>query len=155
MVVGEMAADEVLLDLLAVGDVKDEVRAVAVQEVNGEVFGPFVFAEQLAVFGGGVAGAGIGGVALHDGAVDMLNELLDVFGAEVVLVALLAGVEFDGGGGWQGELEGVVDFDETGGGNVRGEIDFGFGHSNAPWVRVGVDGLIWGWFGVLGFGTWG
>lgn len=30
MVVGEMAADEVLLDLLAVGDVKDEVGAVAV-----------------------------------------------------------------------------------------------------------------------------
>ena len=45
MVVGEMAADEVLLDLLAVGDVKDEVGAVAVQEVNGEVFGPFVFAK--------------------------------------------------------------------------------------------------------------
>ena len=134
MVVGEMAADEVLLDLLAVGDVKDEVGAVAVQEVNSEVFGPFVVAEKLAVFGGGVAGAGIGGVALHDGAVDMLNELLDVFGAEVVLVALLAGVEFDGGLSWQGELEGVVDFDEAGGGNVRGEIDFGFGHSNAPWV---------------------
>ncbi len=134
MVVGEMAADEVLLDLLAVGDVKDEVGAVAIQEVNGEVFGPFMVAKQLAVFGGGIAGAGVGGVTLHDGAVDMLNELLDVFGAEVVLVALLAGVEFDGGGGWQGELEGVVDFDETGGGNVRGEIDFGFGHSNAPWV---------------------
>lgn len=30
MVVGEMAADEVLLDLLAVGDVKDEVGAIAV-----------------------------------------------------------------------------------------------------------------------------
>lgn len=134
MVVGEMAADEVLLDLLAVGDVKDEVGAVAVQEVNGEVFGPFVFAKQLAVFGGGVTGAGVGGVTLHDGAVDMLNELLDVFGAEVVLVALLAGVEFDGGWGWQGELEGVVDFDEAGGGNVRSEINFGFGHSNVSWV---------------------
>lgn len=53
-----------------------------------------------AVFGGDIAGAGVGGVALHDGAVDMLNELLDVFGAEVVLVALLAGVEFDSGWGW-------------------------------------------------------
>lgn len=93
-----------------------------------------MFTKKLAVFGGGVAGAGVGGVTLHDGAVDMLNELLDVFGAEVVLVALLAGVEFDGGWGWQGELEGVVDFDEAGGGNVRGEINFGFGHSNVSWV---------------------
>ena len=109
-----------------------------------------MFAKQLAVFCGGIAGAGVGGVALHDGAVDVLNELLDVFGAEVVLVALLAGVEFDGGWGWQGELEGVVDFDEAGGGNVRGEIDFGFGHSNAPWVKVGVDGLARGWVLVFG-----
>ena len=99
-VVGEMAANEVLLDLLAVGEVEDEVGAFAIHQVDIEAFGPFVFVEELAVFGGGVAGAGVGGVALDDGAVDMLNELLDVLGAEVVLVALLAGVEFDGGFGW-------------------------------------------------------
>ena len=141
MVVGEMAADEVLVDLPAVGEIENEVGTFAVHQVDIEVFGPFVFVEELAVLGGGVAGAWVGGVALDDGAVDVFNELLDIFGAEVVLVAVFAGVEFDGGWGWQGELEGVVDFDEAGGGNVRGEIDFGFGHSNAPWVKVGVDGL--------------
>ena len=133
MVVGEMAADEVLLDLLTVGEVEDEVGAFAVHQVDVEVFGPFVFVEELAVLGGGVAGAWVGSVALDDGAVDMFNELLDVLGAEVVLVAVFAGVEFDGGLSWQSELEGIVDFDEAGGRNVRGEIDFGFGHSNAPY----------------------
>lgn len=40
-----MLADEVLVDLLTVGNVKDEVGAFTIHEVNVKKFGPLVFVE--------------------------------------------------------------------------------------------------------------
>ena len=135
MVAGLGEADKLIIfgaDAVGGGDIND-VGAEFFFNAGNKLVAAGVGALVDEVNAGLVKGDGVGGVALHDGAVDVLNKLLDVFGAEVVLVALLAGVEFDGGWGWQGELEGVVDFDEAGGGNVRGEINFGFGHSDAPY----------------------
>ena len=65
----------------------------------------------------------VGGVALHDGAVDHLDEALDDVGAEVVGVAGLACGELYGHTAVGLAAESLIDLDEVCGENARAEID--------------------------------
>ena len=96
VIIGQVFAHVVFVDLLPVGDVQHQVGALGVQNVHGEVLAPAVQIHGLPVLLGGIAAALIGGVALHHGAVDVLDHGLHKFRAQIVLVAHLARVELDG-----------------------------------------------------------
>ena len=99
IVVEDVLAQQVLLEHLAVGDVPHDVGTLGVHQVDGEVFAPAVVLDQLPVGLGMVAhaaiGVAIGGVALHDRAVDRLDHRLPELGAQEILVSLFAGVQLD------------------------------------------------------------
>lgn len=67
----------------------------------------------MEVLGGSIACAWVGGITFDDGAVDVFDELLDILGAQIVLITVFARVELDSDGAWQIEMEDVVNLDEA------------------------------------------
>ena len=92
----DILADVILLDLFAVGDIKHLVGAFRVHYIDVEIMAPAVQLHGLPVVLGGVAPALVSGVALDDSSADMVDDGLPEFGTEEVLVADLTGVYLDG-----------------------------------------------------------
>ena len=131
VVVGHVAAHDVVLD---VGGVLhgDAHLALLVHNVDAEQGCEAVTLDDLPVVGRGVAlvllvagAAAVGGVALHDGAVHQLHEVLDELGLQVVGVAALAGGDFHSYAALGLHAEGLVDIDQPLGRDVAGEVDDG------------------------------
>ena len=92
VIVRHVLANEVLLNLLAVRNCELQIGSLGVQQVDREALRPAVLLHGLAVLFGGVALAGIGGVALDNRAVHAVDHRLPKIRAQEVLVSLLAGV---------------------------------------------------------------
>ena len=86
----------IFMDDLSVGDGQHHIRALGIQKVYGEGTAPAVLFQQPGMLFRGVPLTGIRGVALHNGAADVINHRLPEFRTEKVLIALLAGVQLDG-----------------------------------------------------------
>ena len=120
----------VFLEHLAVRDGPDVVFALRVHEVDGEIPVPAVLLYELEVGVGVVAharaGVAVGGVRLADRAAYLVYHRLPELGRHVVLVALLAGVDFHGDLAGQLHAEGVVHLHDRLGCESSGEINLRF-----------------------------
>ena len=123
IVVGNVLADEILLDALSVRDGKLKVGAFGIKNVHIKMPAPAVLDHRAAMGFSGVALAGVGGVAFYDRAVHGLNHRLPEVGAEEVLVARLAGMQLDGDAPAEFLADGAVQRDNALGRNVSGKID--------------------------------
>ena len=95
IVIFQIFADKIFLDDLAVRDIQLHIGAFGVQQVYREVAAPAVLVHQLAVLLGGVAGAAIGSVALHDGAADVVDHRFPELRAKEILISLFTGMQLD------------------------------------------------------------
>ena len=136
VIVSDVLAQKVLLDALALGDGELQVGTLGVQQVHGEVLAPAVLFQQGHVLLSGVAGALIGGVALHHGAVHGLDHGLPELGLQEVLVPLLTGVELHGHFAGQGLAGGLVEGDDLFRGDLTGEINLCF-HRKSSFLSGG------------------
>ena len=100
VIMQDVFAHVVLLQDLAIGDGPHHVGALGVHQVHVEVLGPAMLLQQLPVglrmipdTAGRIT---IGGIALHDGAVDLLYHGTPEFRTQEILVALLPGVDLHG-----------------------------------------------------------
>ena len=128
VVVVDVGAYKVFLELLAAGDGDGDV-AVLVHDVAGGDVHKAVLLHGLPVGGGGVAAALIGGVALHDGALQLLDKRPNKGGLEEVVSAGLAGGDLDGHFSLQGDAQGVIDLLQGFCGQFFSEIYLCFFHS--------------------------
>ena len=131
VIVVHVAAHDVVFDVGAVLD-GDADFALFVHDVDLEHGDEAVALDDLPVVGGGGAlvllvlgGVAVGGVALHDGAVNGVDEQADKLGLQVVGVGAFAGGDFDGHTAFGLHAEGFVDFDEGLGADVAGHVDGG------------------------------
>ena len=95
----------------------------------------------------GVAAALIGGVALHDGAVQLLDQGRDEGGLEEVVAAGLAGGDLYSHLALQAHAQGAVDLLQGLGGDLLSEINLCLFHGSSPsyfyrFVNDSVDGII-------------
>ena len=97
----------------------------AVHDVHLGDSGKAVFGGGLHVVGDVAAAAVVGGVTLHDGAVDGFHELLDNVYAQVVGVAGLAGRELDGDAPFGDAPHGAINFHQIFCRDARTEPDLG------------------------------
>ena len=81
---------------------------------------------RLAVVTDTAASITIGSVAFDDGAMDLVDHGFPEFRTEEILVALFAGVDFDGDFAGQGDVEFVIDLNNFFGSDFPGEIARGF-----------------------------
>ena len=95
VVVVQVFANQILFDLLAVGDFQLQIGAFGIHDIHIKIMAPAMVLHEFDVLVGGVPLAAVGGVAFHDGTVDRVNHGLHEFGPQKVLVALLAGVDLD------------------------------------------------------------
>ena len=100
VIMQDVFAHVVLLQDLAIGDGPHHVGTLGVHQVHVEVLGPAMLLQQLPVglrmipdTAGRIT---IGGIALHDGAVDLLYHGTPEFRTQEILVALLPGVDLHG-----------------------------------------------------------
>ena len=135
VVIGHVTAHDVILDVLLVlyGDAD---LVVLVHNIYWEILGKAVPLDDLPVVLGGVAvvflvqgAAGVGGVALHYGAVHLEDQILDKLWFQIVGVAPLAGTHLNGHTslGWDAQC--LVNPHERLRGDFSGQIDcrlFGF-----------------------------
>ena len=95
IIIFQIFADEIFLDDLAVRDIQLHIGAFGVQQIYREIAAPAVLVHQLTVLLGGVAGAAIGSVALHDGAADVVDHRFPELRAKEILISLFTGMQFD------------------------------------------------------------
>ena len=105
---------------------------VLVHEVAGGDVRKAVVLEGLPVGLAGVAPAGVGGVALHDGAVQLLNQGGDEGGLEEVVAAGLAGGDLHGHLALEADAQGVIDLLEGSGGDFLRKINLCLFHILTP-----------------------
>ncbi|WP_240951113.1 hypothetical protein [Bifidobacterium olomucense] len=74
-----------------------------------------------------VARAGVGGVAFHDGAVEMLHQILDQRRLQIMRIAALAGAELDRHLALRPRAQRLIDTHQAGWADISGEVDVG-GH---------------------------
>ena len=96
VVVDDVLAYIVGLDLLAVGHFQLHIRALGIQKIHGEIVQPAVLLKGLHMIFRGVALALIGGIGLHDGAAYPFHHRLPEVGAQKILVAGFTGMDFNG-----------------------------------------------------------
>ena len=95
IVIFQIFADKIFLDDLAVRDIQLHIGAFGIQQIYREIAAPTVLVHQLAVLLGGVAGAAIGSVALHDGAADVVDHRFPELRAKEILISLFTGMQLD------------------------------------------------------------
>ena len=122
VVVGKVLAHEVIVEVGRVLHGQGHA-AVGVHDVDNGDFVVAALGDGLAVLLGGVAVAGIGGVALDEGAVDLFHQRGDELGTEVVAVLRLARADFHGDIALCVNAQGLVDFHQRFGSNLRSKIN--------------------------------
>ena len=95
VVIGQVLANVILLNHLAVGNLQHQIRACCVQQVNCVKIAPAVLLKSSNMPLGGVPLAFVGSVAFNYGAAHMRNYVLPEFRPEEILVARLAGVNLN------------------------------------------------------------
>jgi hypothetical protein len=85
------------------------------------------------MFGGGVASAVVSGVALGHGAANLIDDGFPESGAEIVLVAGLAGVNLDGHLAGEGGIQKLIELQDCFGRDVAGKVYLGF-HVGPPYM---------------------
>ena len=126
IVVGNVLADEVLLNTPAVRNGKLQIGALGIENVHVEIRAPAVLDHRAAVLLGGVALALVGGVALDHRAMHGLDHRPPEVGTQKVLVALLAGVQLHGDLARQFAAHGTVKRHDLLGRDLAGEIYLSF-----------------------------
>ena len=118
-----MLADKVFFQVQAALDGKRKL-AEFVEDIAGGDRGKTVVADGAPVVFGIEALALIGGVALHNGAVQPLHQRLDQGRLEKVVAARFAGGELDGDAPRQRNAQRVIDAEQPAGGEILGKVYF-------------------------------
>ena len=126
IVVGNVLADEVLLNAPAVRNGKLQIGALGIENVHVEIRAPAVLDHRAAVLLGGVALALVGGVALNHRAMHGLDHRPPEVGTQKVLVALLTGVQLHGDLARQLAAHGAVKRHDLLGRDLTGEAYLSF-----------------------------
>ena len=108
IVVFEMVADEVVFEILALGERNFEF-AVGVHDVDFGEFGKTMVGGDFEVVFGGIAFAWIGGVAFDNSAMELFDEWADEVGFEVAFGTGFASADFDADFARQGSIKCFVD----------------------------------------------
>ncbi len=123
-----MSAHDVEVQMGVISD-GDADFIVFVHDVHGEILGESVAVDNLPVVGRVVAHifgvAAIGGVVLYDGAIDIVDEILDELGLEVVGIRAFTGAHLHGNAAFGLHAKGFIDAHKGGGRNLAGEVDLG------------------------------
>ncbi len=123
IVVCQVFAHKVVADMQCVA-YGDTHLAELVHQVAGGDSRPAMVDEDLLVVGGGIALARVGGVALDDSALHLIDQGLDELRVEVVVSARLARRDLDRHTPVGHNTEGIENTQERGGGNLLRHIDY-------------------------------
>ena len=96
VIVRQILAHEVLLDHLAARNSKLHVRTFRIQQIYVKILAPAMLFQRFQMLLGGISAAFICSVALGNSAAYLFNDGFPEFRFQEVLVARLAGVQFDG-----------------------------------------------------------
>ena len=122
----DVLADEVVLQMLLVFD-REFDFALGIHDIDGGDGSEAVVLDGLEMGFGRRTLAGVGRVALHDGAVHLLHQILDESRLEEVVAARLTGTNLDSNLAGGLATQGFVNLHEGGGGNLRRHIHFRLG----------------------------
>ena len=111
IVIQVVPADEIFFKVLAAPDRKRRF-ALGVHDIDRCDGREAVVGGCFQVIGGARAASAVGGVALHDRAVDLFHQLADQRRLEEIAAARFPGREFDGHPAFGFAAEGLVDFDQ-------------------------------------------
>ena len=126
VIVQVVRAHEVLLQVLAARDRQSRL-AVRIHDVHGSDGRESVVLGSLATGFRGAALAGVGRVALHDGAVHFLYQVLDEGGLQEVVSARFARGDFDGHLARGFAAQGLVNLHQVLGADFLEHVHFGQG----------------------------
>ena len=130
IVVQVVLADEILPEVFATPD-RQRCFAFGVHDVDRGDGRKAVVGGGFQVVGGTCAASAVGGVALHDRAVDLFHQVTDQRRLEEIVAARLSGREFDGHFAFGFAAEGLVDFDQVLRIDLPDEIDLRRGFRRA------------------------
>ena len=125
VVLGQVLAHEVLLEAQAIRDGQLKVGALGIHEVDVEVIVPSMLGNRAQVLLGRVALSVVGRVALNDRAMQLAYHGRPKVRVQEVLVAHLAGMDFNGNLTRQFDAKQAIEFDDLFGRDCAGEINLG------------------------------